>query len=89
MRVERLVQVPNELGLHVRPAAAVAETAAKFESRVQIQMDGHRVNAKSSIDLLTLAATQGTNLTITAEGADASSAVDAVANLIQSGFGEK
>ena len=89
MAAERSVTISNVLGMHVRPSAAVAETAGKFNSTVEIVKDGRTVNAKSSLDLLTLAATQGTELTIRADGPDAGEAIDAIAGMIESGFGEE
>jgi phosphocarrier protein len=86
---ERQVTILNTLGLHVRPSAAFAGTAAKFKSRVNVIKDGQSVNAKSSIDLLTLAAVAGTRLTLRAEGDDADEAVSALAGLIESRFGEE
>ncbi len=75
--------------MHVRPAAALAETAGKFNSTVEIVNDGRSVNAKSSLELLTLAAVQGTELTVRADGPDAGEAIDAVAGMIECGFGEE
>lgn len=88
MVVERQVSIPNVLGLHVRPSAAVAEAASRFRAKVEIIKDGRAVNAKSSLDLLTLAAVQGTQLLLRAEGPDEQEAAAAVAGLIESGFGE-
>jgi phosphocarrier protein len=85
---ERLVMIQNTLGLHVRPSAEFAGTAAKFKSRVSVLKDGQTVNAKSSIDLLTLAAVAGTRLVLRAEGDDADLAVEALSKLIDSKFGE-
>jgi len=89
MIAERDVTILNMLGLHVRPSAAIAGMAAKFKSAVSVVKDGQAVNAKSSIDLLTLAAVAGTELTLRAEGDDAREAVDALAALIQTKFGEE
>ncbi len=88
MVAERLVTIQNTLGLHVRPSAEFAGTASKFKSRVSVLKDGQTVNAKSSIDLLTLAAVAGTRLMLRAEGDDADQAVDALSKLIDSKFGE-
>jgi len=88
MVAERHVTIQNTLGLHVRPSAEFAGTAAKFKSRVSVLKDGQTVNAKSSIDLLTLAAVEGTRLTLRAEGDDADQAVEALSKLIDSKFGE-
>jgi len=88
MVAERQVTILNMLGLHVRPSAEFAGTAAKFRSRVSVLKDGQSVNAKSSIDLLTLAAVAGTRLVLRAEGDDADLAVEALSKLIDSKFGE-
>ena len=88
MVAERLVTIQNTLGLHVRPSAEFAGTASKFKSRVSVLKDGQTVNAKSSIDLLTLAAVSGTRLMLRAEGDDADQAVEALSKLIDSKFGE-
>jgi phosphocarrier protein HPr len=89
MIAEKHVTILNMLGLHVRPSAAMAGAAAKFKSSVSVLKDGQAVNGKSSIDLLTLAAVAGTQLTLRAEGDDAREAVDALAALIETRFGEE
>jgi phosphocarrier protein len=89
MLAERQVTIQNTLGLHVRPSAEFAGTASKFKSRVSVLKDGQTVNAKSSIDLLTLAAVAGTRLTLRAEGDDADQALDALSKLIENKFGEE
>jgi len=89
MVAERQVTIQNTLGLHVRPSAEFAGTASKFRSRVSVLKDGQTVNAKSSIDLLTLAAVAGTRLTLRAEGDDADQALDALSKLIENKFGEE
>ena len=89
MVTERQVTIQNTLGLHVRPSAEFAGTAAKFKSRVSVLKDGQTVTAKSSSDLLTRAAGAGTRLTLRAEGDDADQAVDALSKLIDSKFGEE
>jgi len=89
MVAERQVTIQNTLGLHVRPSAEFAGTASKFKSRVSLLKDGQTVNAKSSIDLLTLAAVAVTRLTLRAEGDDADQALDALSKLIENKFGEE
>lgn len=89
MTAERTVTILNVLGLHVRPSAEFAGMASKFQSRVSVVKDGQAVNAKSSIDLLTLAAVAGTQLLLRAEGEDAGAAVEALVRLIESRFGEE
>lgn len=81
--------VINKLGIHARPAAALVQRILPFESDVFISFNGSRINAKSIMGLLTLAATQGSKLTINCSGSDAEAAMAAVRELIQSGFGEE
>ncbi len=80
--------VSNELGLHTRAAAIVVRTATRFKSRVSISNGEARANATSVLDLLTLAATRGTELLVEAEGPDARKAVEAIGNLIDRHFAE-
>ena len=84
---ERQVIVRNEKGLHVRPATAFMQLASKYASKVQIVKGGQTVNGKSSLELLMLAATEGTALTIRAEGPDADQAVEALAKFVEDKFG--
>ena len=83
-----VMAVVNSMDLHARPAAKLVQTVLQFESDVQINVNGQRVNAKSIMGLLTLAAAQGTRMTVTAQGPDADQAMQAVRELIASGFGE-
>ena len=87
--VRRSVAISNEQGLHARPADMIARLATQFESRITISKDAQKVDAKSILNLLTLGAEAGSKLEIEAEGADAQQAVDALADLIESGFPEK
>ncbi|MBI4557725.1 MAG: HPr family phosphocarrier protein [Candidatus Hydrogenedentes bacterium] len=82
------IEIVNSLGLHARPAATLVQTVLKFQSDVHISRNSHRVNAKSIMGVLTLAAAQGSKLVITCKGSDAREAMAAVRALIQSGFGE-
>ena len=83
------IVVVNTLGLHARPAAAMVNTVLPFKSDVHINVNGHQVNAKSIMGLLTLAAAQGTVMTVTCKGEDAEEAIEAVRKLVESGFGEE
>ncbi len=87
-RAERQVVLRNPLGLHVRPSAKLASIAMRFRADVWLQRDGESVNAKSSLELLTMAAMNGTAMMIRAEGDDAEAAVAAVAKLFDANFGE-
>lgn len=82
----RLVCVMNEQGLHARPAAKLAQTALRFTSDVSITMGTQTVDAKSILDILTLAAGNGANLELRAQGDDAREALDALADLFKNRF---
>jgi len=86
--LKRRVVVTNEVGLHARPAKNLVSLLNKYASDVHIEKDGYRINAKSIIGVLTLAAVAGTELTVIAEGDDAEEALDAVEQLFAEGFGE-
>ena len=83
------VQIPNSLGLHARPAMQLVDLANRFDAEIQIAKSYQRVDAKSIMQVMTLAATQNTKLTLTARGDDAAKAVAAIAALIADGFGEE
>ena len=86
---EQQVEVPNPQGVHARPAHLIAEVANRFASDVGIRRgDDRPVNAKSTIQLLTLLAEKGSVLTVRAGGADAEAAVAAVVDLVARGFDE-
>ena len=89
MLEERNIRITNKLGLHVRPAAQLAELANKYQSQIAINIDKRSVNAKSIIELLTLGATEGTMLTFRAEGEDAAAALDSIQQLIENKFDEE
>ena len=80
--------VPNALGLHARAAAKFVHAATKFESRIRVRRDGRTVDGKSIMGVLLLAAGRGVSIEISAEGPDEAEAVDALAALVLSGFGE-
>ena len=86
---ERKVKVRNKLGLHVRPAALFVEMASKFKSNIYIIRNNERVNAKSIMGVLSLAAEQGSDLTIRAEGEDCEEAVETLSGLVEDGFYEE
>jgi len=83
------VPIVNTLGLHARPAAEFVKTAGRFSSEVTVVKDGVEVNGKSIMGMLMLAAECGSSLTIRARGEDAESALDALRDLVASGFGEE
>ena len=80
------VILPTENGLHARPATKFVEAASRYTSEITVAKDSMVVDGKSVIEILTLAAEQGTRLVITAEGEDAEEAVETLARLVESGF---
>lgn len=83
------VTITNELGLHARPAALVAGTAQQFEADVVLETDDRHIDAKSILDILSLAAGKGTSLTIRGTGEDAEDCVNAIAALVRTQFQEE
>lgn len=81
--------IQNKLGLHARPAAMLVKAANKFESDVFFEKGSERVNAKSIMGVMMLAASKGTKIKILADGDDAEAAISALAELIQGKFGEE
>lgn len=86
--IHREVTVKNRLGLHARAAARFVHAANRFHSRVTVSRDGRTMDGKSILGILLLAASQGTALDLGADGDDEDAAVDALAALVESGFGE-
>jgi phosphocarrier protein HPr len=82
----RTVKVENPLGMHARAAAKFVHMATRFQSHVHVTREGRRMDGKSIMGLLLLAAACGSTITISAEGTDEDQAVDALATLVQSGF---
>jgi phosphotransferase system HPr (HPr) family protein len=85
----REVRICNPLGLHARAAARFVHTASRFRSRVTVSRNGRSMDGKSILGILLLAAAQGAQLRLVAEGEDEVAAVDALAALVESGFGEE
>ena len=83
------ITIQNRLGMHARPAMLFAEVAGKFKSSISV---GHaecdQVDAKSIMQLMMLAATEGTDLTIHADGVDADAAIKELTALVSAGFNE-
>lgn len=70
----------------MRPAYLFAETAAKFDSKIELVKDDIRIDGKSVLSILTLGATQGTKVAVEATGADAANAIEVLEGLLMSGF---
>jgi phosphocarrier protein len=84
----RTVTVVNQLGMHARAAAKFVHLATRFESRVRVAREGREMDGKSIMGILLLAAARGSSITISADGTDERAAVDALAGLVEGGFGE-
>jgi len=87
--LEKEVQIINKLGLHARAAAKFVSTAGQFSAEVFLTRDNQKINGKSIMGVMMLAASQGTFLTLNTEGDDEQQAMDALTNLIQDRFGEE
>ena len=87
--IRRELAITNRLGLHARAAARFVHTASRFRSRVTAGRDGRVMDGKSILGILLLAASQGTAIEVTAEGEDEDQAMDALAALVDGGFGEE
>lgn len=86
---EKTIIVKNKTGLHARPAAMFVQTANKFKSEIFVEKEGKKVNAKSIMGVMSLAVSQGTTITILAQGEDEKDAVEALVELVESKFGEE
>ena len=84
----RSVRIPNQYGLHARPAAEFVKLAGKFRSNIWVKKDEVEVNGKSIMGVMMLAAEHGSTVSIRASGEDAEDAVKALAELVEGGFGE-
>jgi phosphocarrier protein HPr len=86
--IKRCVTISNRLGLHARASAKLTKLAASFKSEVFMSRNGRRVNAKSIMGVMMLAAGQGSEVEIETAGEDQEAAMDALAGLIEQKFGE-
>jgi phosphocarrier protein len=87
--IEREATIVNQEGLHARPAARIVRLASAFASEIELAKDGLEVNGKSIMGVMMLAAECGSSIVIRATGPDAEAAVEALAELVASGFGEQ
>ncbi|MBR5423712.1 MAG: HPr family phosphocarrier protein [Clostridia bacterium] len=86
--VYRDIVVQNQVGLHARPATFFIQKANEFRSSIWVEKEERRANAKSLLGVLSLGVTGGANIRIIADGQDESEAVEALSNLVISGFAE-
>ena len=87
--VSRSVAVANALGVHARAAARFVHAASVFHARISVTRGARTVDGKSILGILTLAATQGTEITLRLDGEDETAACQAIVELIDGRFGEK
>jgi len=87
-KLSKTFTILNEVGLHARPASMIVKLLLQFESEVFIEKDGKKVNGKSIMGILMLAAGKGSRIRVEVDGSDAQKALDAVEQLILSKFGE-
>jgi phosphocarrier protein len=85
---QREVEIVNKLGLHARASAKLTQTASKFAADVWLSRNGRRVNAKSIMGVMMLAAGKGSRVAIETDGADADQALAALVTLFEDKFGE-
>lgn len=89
MTVERPLRILNENGVHARPAAELVKVASRFRSEITFSRDDLTVNGKSIMGVMMLAAECGSTIVARATGDDAIEALDAIAALVASKFGER
>ena len=88
--VEKQVVIANRLGIHARPATLLVKAAAMFTAEIYLSKgETRRINGKSIMGVMMLAAEQGSEVLIEADGSDASQAVESLAELLQSDFEEE
>jgi len=84
--IKKKVTVQNDAGIHARPASLIVKEATRFESEFHVHMYGYRINGKSILGLLTLAAEKGAELELEMDGPDEEEAMDRIASLFNNGF---
>lgn len=86
--LEKDIEIINKLGLHARAAAKLVKLASGYDCNIDIQKEDQRVNAKSIMGVMMLAASRGNTVTVFVEGNEETSAMEAVEHLINDKFGE-
>ncbi|MBP3401760.1 MAG: HPr family phosphocarrier protein [Clostridia bacterium] len=87
--ISRGVTIRNSVGLHARPATFFVQKANSFKSSIWVEKEDCRVNAKSLLGVLSLGISKGTAITLIADGVDEADAVEGLATLVDSEFGDK
>ena len=88
MIVEKTLTIKNELGIHARSAAMIVRALERYRSSVFLERDGNQVDARSLLDILTLACPKDSRIVVQADGDDALEAVESIAKLVDEKFGE-
>jgi phosphocarrier protein HPr len=88
MIIKKTLTIKNELGLHARSAAMIVRVLERYRSNVFLERDGNQVDARSLLDILTLACPKDTRIVVRADGDDAREAVDSIEKLVDDKFGE-
>ena len=86
--IKQDIEIINKLGLHARASTKLTQTASQFASEIWIERNGRKVNAKSIMGVMMLAAAKGATITVEADGADEAAAMAALHALINDYFGE-
>lgn len=86
--IETRIKIINKLGLHARASAKFVSTAGRFQSQIDVTKDGQKVNGKSIMGVMMLAASQNSELTLEIHGPDEESMTHALVNLVDDRFGE-
>jgi phosphocarrier protein HPr len=87
--IDKAITIKNKLGLHARAAVKFVNLANRFSSTVKIVKDGNEIDGKSILGILTLAATQGSEIRLLVSGKDERTAVEALSELVNNRFDEK
>ena len=87
--IRKQIEIINKLGLHARAAAKFVTCASGYSSDIQVERQGRRVNGKSIMGVMMLAASQGTSIIVEIQGDDEETAADALTALIADRFGEE
>ena len=85
---QRQIEIVNKLGLHARASAKLTQLAGKYKSEVWIERDGRKVNAKSIMGVMMLAAAKGSKVVLETSGPDEAEAMEALVQLIEAKFDE-
>lgn len=88
MSISRDIEIINKLGLHARAAAQLVQLASGFSSHIEIEKDGKKINGKSIMGVMMLAASKGSTITLYADGEDEQDSIDRLTQLINNRFNE-